>query len=323
MLHAFFFQFGAPHADRIFLPGARAPELCPQLGRGFRVFPKLTQAFRRRVAVGCTLVLVAVGTLAYAQCPTAAHQMGLRTQEAEWLQGKKLASQFEPFSTFITDPSITEYVNRLEGKILQNSPARRRYLVKVVSDVEVNAFSLPGGFLYVNGGLILAAENEAQLVAALAHETAHVNARHVTKIGNKRRIGRRIALVAGPAGYAVRRLFGGLFLLKLVRNAEFEADRLGLQYQYASGYDPSQFTKLLQNAFMDEQEFGFFARLLDEHPRTTARIKRAEETMVHHPQQVNYIVDTSEFHLIKERVAAKMRVANPDLPPNDDNKMER
>ena len=226
-----------------------------------------------------------------------------------------------PDSTFISDPTITQYVNRLEQTIVLNSGIRGRYVVKVINDVEVNAFSLPGGFLYVNSGLILAAENEAQLVGALAHETGHVTARHLTKLETKKRIVGRLFLLGGPAGYAIRELFGSLFLLKLARNAEFEADRVGLTYQYASGYDQTQFVRFLCNAFSDEEEAGFLARLRDEHPLVETRVNRATRIVAHYAKpRTDYVIDTNDFHEIKMRVAAAMGVSNPDSSRASENK---
>jgi len=247
--------------------------------------------------------------------------MTLRRQEAERIVGEKMVSEFEPHSTFISDPTITQYVNRLEQTIVLNSGIRGRYVVKVINDVEVNAFSLPGGFLYVNSGLILAAENEAQLVGALAHETGHVTARHLTKLETKKRIVGRLFLLGGPAGYAIRELFGSLFLLKLARNAEFEADRVGLTYQYASGYDQTQFVRFLCNAFSDEEEAGFLARLRDEHPLVETRVNRATRIVAHYAKpRTDYVIDTNDFHEIKMRVAAAMGVSNPDSSRASENK---
>jgi peptidase M48-like protein len=241
------------------------------------------------------------------------HPLRVNRQEAERVLGRKLASKVEPHSNFITDPRITHYVNQLEQTLVNRSAVGGSYVVKVIDDVEINAFSLPGGFLYINGGLILAAENEAQLVAVLAHETAHVSARHMTKLENKRRLVRALFLVGGPAGYAMGRLCGGLFLLKIARDAEFEADRLALKYQYASGYDQSQFVQLLRNAFAEEEKVGFLGRLHDEHPSVETRVKRAQKTIARYVQPpVAYVIDTNDFHEIRKRVAAAMGVADAD-----------
>jgi predicted Zn-dependent protease len=174
--------------------------------------------------------------------------------QAEWTTGSELAAEIEEDSSVVEDPILMAYVNSLELAIVQRSGLHGCFLVKILDTSEVNAFSLPGGFLYLTSGLILIADSEGEVTAALAHETAHVTARHFTKIEHKIRVGRRMALAAGPAGYLVRRLLGPLLTKKLIRNTEFEADRLSLQYQSASGYDPNEFSRLLQSALQDQDK---------------------------------------------------------------------
>lgn len=268
-------------------------------------------AFTRVVLARCCFALLMLEPLAYSQALDPP-PISMRISRAEWVQGNKLASKFDTHTSFISDPPVSAYVNDLEQRILKSSSNQGRYVVKVVADGEVNAFSLPGGFLYVHGGLLLAAENEAQLVAALGHETGHVAGRHMTGIESKKRVGKILAFVTGPAGFGFKKLAGRLLLLKMLRNAEFEADRLALQYQYASGYDPAQFVKLLQNTFPQEQHSGFYARLFDEHPLTGTRIKRAEQVIADCFRPKDYVLDTADFHRVKARVAAAMGVANPE-----------
>jgi hypothetical protein len=236
---------------------------------------------------------------------------------AEWTSGKRVSADFERRVALISEPSITEYLNRLEQAIVLNSHLRGCFVVKLVNDVEANAYSLPGGFLYVTAGLILDSDNQAELVAALAHETGHVTARHLTKIEARRRIWRRLSVAGGPVGYALGWQLGTLFTLKLLRNAEFEADRLALKYQTASGYDPMELAHLFQDAFQQEgKPASFFVRLFDSHPSTNTRIKRVRQATSRYPQiQTDYVVDTSEFHEVKMRVADVLRVTNPDLRP--------
>ena len=186
--------------------------------------------------------------------------------------------------------------------------------MKLVKDVEANAYSYPGGFVYVTTGMILDAENEAGLVAALAHETGHVAARHFTKIQGRRRLWNRFSWVGGPPGYAIGWRVGALFALRQSRNAEFEADRLALKYQVASGYDPRELARLLQDLYQQEGEpASFFSWLLDTHPSTDARIKRVTHALPHLQSRTDYVVDTSEFQNVKSQVANLMGVANPDV----------
>jgi predicted Zn-dependent protease len=220
--------------------------------------------------------------------------------QAEWISGRKLAADVERHLDLISDPYMGEYLNRLEQVIVLNSQLRGCFAVKLVNDVEANAYSFPGGFLYVTTGMILNAENEAELIAALAHESGHVAARHFTKIKARRRW-----------------RFGPLFTLKLSRNAEFEADRLAVKYEAASGYDPIELAHLLQSTLQEEgKPASFLSRLFDTHPSTDRRIMRVTQATGRLPSHADYTVDTSEFHEVKRQVADLMEVTNPDLLPH-------
>jgi len=233
------------------------------------------------------------------------------------MSGKKLAADLEQHVTLINDTYITSYLNHLEQNIVRNSGLHGCFVVKVVKDVEVNAYSLPGGFLYVTSGLILTATNEAELVGALAHETGHVSARHLTKIVKQKRRWHYLSLLGGPPGYLLGRKIGPLFTLKALRDAEFEADRLALQYQHDSGYDPLEFARLLEEEFSQEgKPPSFFARLFDEHPSTQARIARVKQAVQLSVSGEDHVVDTSEFHDVKSRIAVLMGIANHESLPN-------
>ena len=234
--------------------------------------------------------------------------------QAEWTAGNKLAATLEREETIIEDPVLTEYLNRLEQTIVQHSDLRGCFVVKLLDDVEANAFSLPGGFLYVTSGLILVADSEGELTAALAHETGHVAARHFARIEHQRRIWGRLAWAGGPAGYLVRRSLGPLLTRKLIRNSEFEADQLSLKYQSASGYDPGEFSRLLQDASEgDDKSPSFVERLFDTHPLTITRIKRLDKLKDRlRSEAIEYRAETGNFHQIKKRLALLLKLAQPE-----------
>jgi hypothetical protein len=234
--------------------------------------------------------------------------------QAEWATGSELAAKIEQDSPVVDDPILMAYVNNLELAILRSSDLRGCFLVKILDSSEVNAFSLPGGFLYLTSGLILVSDSEGELTAALAHETGHVTARHFVKIEHKTRIGRRVALAAGPVGYLVGRLLGPLITRKLIRNTEFEADQLSLQYQNASGYDPSEFSRLLQSTLQDQDKPpSFIGRLFETHPLLSTRIKRLDKMRNRLPPGTIYQpTDTSQFNQAKARLAALLNLADAD-----------
>jgi predicted Zn-dependent protease len=225
--------------------------------------------------------------------------------------GRALAEEVEAGAKMVKDPVVTEYVNRVGQNLVRNSDARVPFTIKVVDNDEINAYALPGGFFYVNTGLILAADNEAELAGVMAHEIAHVAARHATKNATRSEILNLASIplifVGGPAGYAARQVIGlamPLSMLKFSRDAEREADMLGLEYQYASGYDPEEFVKFFEKLRLDEKKkLNFFAKAFATHPMTQDRIKRAQEEIADYlPARDGYIVDTSEFQEVKRRV---------------------
>jgi predicted Zn-dependent protease len=233
--------------------------------------------------------------------------------------GTRLAAEIEKKQRVIDEPAITEYLNGLEQTIINGSGLRGCFVVKLLEDTDANAFSLPGGFLYVTSGLALVADNEGELTAALAHETAHVTARHFARIDHKRRVWGRVVLAGGPAGYLIRYFIGPLLTRKLIRNSEFEADRLCLKYQEASGYDPREFSRLLHNAFQDDgKPESFVERLFDTHPLITTRVKRLDKQTERLPPAImGYKVDTMNFDEFKERLSGLLKFDNVTAPPTE------
>ena len=212
----------------------------------------------------------------------------------------------------VTDPVITEYINRIGQNLVRNSDARVPFTIKVLDNEEINAFALPGGFFYVDSGLILAADNEAELAGVMAHEIAHVAARHATKNMTRAQIWNMASVplifIGGPVAYAiseVARLAVPLGFLKFSRDAEREADLLGLEYDYASGYDPEAFVEFFEKLKLDEKKKqNFVAKAFATHPMNAERIKAAQDEIRKYlPDRSEYVVNTSEFEDIKARLA--------------------
>jgi predicted Zn-dependent protease len=237
--------------------------------------------------------------------------------EKEVALGKQLAQEVERSSKLIDDPVVTEYVNRVGQNLVRNSDARVPFTIKVIDSDEVNAFALPGGFFYVNSGLILRAEEESELAGVMAHEISHVTARHGTKNATKGQILQLATIplvLLGPAGLAGYGLYEGLNIalpvtfLKFSRDAEREADFLGLQYMYKAGYDPNSYITFFERIQADEKRRpGTIPKVFSTHPPTAERIQNAQEEIERIlPAKEEYIVTTSEFDSVKARLRGIM-----------------
>ncbi len=233
--------------------------------------------------------------------------------EKEIALGKQLAQEVERSSKLIDDPIVTEYVNRVGQNLVRNSDARVPFTIKVIDSDEVNAFALPGGFFYVNSGLILRAQEESELAGVMAHEISHVIARHGTRNATKGEMMQLATIpliLLGPAGWAGYGLYEGLNIaipltyLKFSRDAEREADFLGLQYMYKAGYDPNSFVTFFERIQADEKRRpGTIPKVFSTHPPTPDRIESAQKEIARIlPNKPEYIVTTSEFDNVKARL---------------------
>jgi predicted Zn-dependent protease len=230
----------------------------------------------------------------------------------------------EATSKLLDDPLVCDYVNKLGQRLVSYSDAKVPFTIKVLDDDQVNAFALPGGYFYVNTGLILAAQSEAELAGVMAHEIAHVAARHATKGATRSQIwnmaSMSLVFVGGPVGMAVRQVTSiavPMTFMKFSRNFEREADLLGIEYEYAAGYDPQAFVDFFERIASQRKNPNFVARAFDSHPMNQDRIRRAQKeiaTML--PAHDQYIVNTSEFdemkaHLLERFNARLALTADP------------
>ncbi len=239
--------------------------------------------------------------------------VNLYSLEREIALGKQAAQEVERSAKMIDDPVVTEYVNRVGQNLVRNSDAKVPFTIKVIDSDEINAFALPGGFFYVNSGLILRADEEAELAGVMAHEIAHVAARHGTRQATKGQIMEWATIpliVFGPVGWAGYGLYEGLNLaiplgfLKFNRDAEREADYLGLQYMYKAGYDPNAFVSFFEKIEAEERRRpGSIPKVFSTHPPTPERVQKAQQEIATIlPAKEEYIVSTSEFDTIKARL---------------------
>lgn len=263
--------------------------------------------------------------------------------EKEIAMGRQMAAEIERQVKLVEDPTINEYVNRVGQNLVRNSDAKVPFTIKVVDSEEINAFALPGGFFYVNSGLVLAADDESELAAVMAHEIAHVAARHGTENASKAQLVNIASIplifMGGVAGFGIRQAAGFLIpmqFLQFSRKAEGEADYLGVQYLYKTGYDPGAAVSFFEKLQAKETARpGSISKMFSTHPPTGDRIentKKSIEAVL--PDREEYVVTTSEFNKIRTLLAQlenrapsqeeankpslKRKTNKPDVDSDDD-----
>lgn len=231
--------------------------------------------------------------------------------EKEVRLGRELAAQVDREAKFIDDPVVTEYINRVGQNIVLHSDAKVPFTIKVIDSDEVNAFALPGGFFYVNKGLLLAADNEAELAGVMAHEIAHVAARHAVENSKKAELAQYAVLIpsiilGGGLGQLIYQ--GGGFasmlgFMKFTRGAEEEADKLGVQYMYAAGYDPTAMATMFEKLeSKNKKKPGFISKLFATHPAPPERRAASLALAARFPEREEYVISSSEFQKVKGRL---------------------
>lgn len=232
--------------------------------------------------------------------------------EREIALGKRLAQDVERHSKIVDDPVIAEYVNRLGQNLVRNSDAKVPFTIKLIDSADINAFALPGGFFFVNTGLMLRAESESELAGVMAHEIAHVAARHGTRQATKAQLVNfatiPLLFIGGWTGYGIYQAAGFLIpmtFLKFSRGMESEADFLGVQYLFKSGYDPTSFIDFFEKMLADEKRRpGTMSKLFRSHPPHGSRIRKTQKTIEQIlPSKPEYVVNTSEFLQVKGRLS--------------------
>jgi hypothetical protein len=233
--------------------------------------------------------------------------------ESEIKMGKSYAMEIEKSTKFITDPVVTEYINRIGQNIVKNSDCKVPFTIKVIDTDEINAMALPGGFFYVNSGLILAADEEAELAGVMAHEIAHVCAHHAAREmtrANYMQIGSILpmVLIGGWTGYGIyeaESIAIPVTFLEFSREFEAQADYLGIQYMYRAGYDPQAFITFFEKIQdLEKHKPGAVAKVFSDHPQTPDRIEHSQEEISRIlPPRDEYLVTTSEFDQVKMRLA--------------------
>ncbi len=232
--------------------------------------------------------------------------------DTEIKMGKQYAMDIEKSTKFITDPVVTEYVNRIGQNIVKNSDCKVPFTIKVIDSDEINAFALPGGFFFVNSGLILNADEEAELAGVMAHETAHVCAHHAMREMTRMQYAQLgtipLIFIGGWTGYGIyeaANIAVPVTFMQFSRDFEAQADYLGVQYMYRAGYDPQAFITFFEKIqALEKRKPGLVAKVFEDHPQTPDRILHTQEEIAHIlPPRDEYMVTTSEFDDVKARLA--------------------
>jgi len=254
--------------------------------------------------------------------------------------GREFSQQVEMSQHLITDPVVNEYVNRIGQNLVRNSDSRLPFTIKILDIEEPNAFALPGGFMYVHAGTILLADDESELAGVMAHEIGHVAACHAARQATRGTFA-SIAMIpvmvmtGGLAGIGINEaanLAIPATFSKFGRGFEAQADYLGIQYAYKSGYDPVGMINFFEKLeALEKKKPGFFLKVYQDHPQTPDRIEKSQhEIATILPPRNEYIIDTSEFQQVKKRLALIMKHRqlndakgeNPELRRTVDNKTD-
>jgi predicted Zn-dependent protease len=238
--------------------------------------------------------------------------VNLYSLESEIKLGRQLAAEVEKSAKILTDPVVSEYVNRLGQNLVRNSDAKVPFTIKVIDSEEINAFALPGGFFFINSGLIRLAQTDAELAGVMAHEIAHVNARHGTRQASRAQVASwatipLIFLGGGWGAYGAQQAanFGlPMTFLKFSRGFENEADLLGVQYLYKAGYDPTEMVSFFERLEAQEKKKkGTLAKAFSTHPAVGSRIKNVQKAIREYlPDRPEYAISSSEFAEMKTRL---------------------
>jgi predicted Zn-dependent protease len=232
--------------------------------------------------------------------------------ETEIRMGKSYAMQLEKSVKFVNDPVVNEYVNRIAQNLVKNSDAKVPFTIKVIDSDEVNAMALPGGFMYVNSGLILTADDEAEMAGVIAHEIAHVAAHHAVREQTRMNYAQLgtipLIFIGGWTGYGIyeaAQIGIPLTFLQFSRGFESQADFLGVQYMYRAGYDPQAFVTIFEKLEnLEKTKPHLIAKAFSSHPQTPDRIEATQkEIATLLPPRAEYVVTTSEFDDVKARLA--------------------
>jgi len=232
----------------------------------------------------------------------------LFSKEQEVQLGQQAAAEIRGKLQVVDHPEVQNYIRRVGERLASQRPARESgfpFSFTVVNDKSINAFALPGGPTFVHSGLLLAADNEAQVAGVLAHEISHVILRHGTNQASKANLLQLPALLAGAATGSnllaqLTQLGATGFLLKFSRSAESQADALGARIMAEAGYNPIEMARFFEK--LEAEGRSRAPEFLSDHPSPGNRIKAVEEEIRVLPQR-SYTAGAGDFSRIKQVVA--------------------
>jgi predicted Zn-dependent protease len=242
--------------------------------------------------------------------------------DQELALGKQLAIEVEKESKIVGDPIVSEYINRLGQNLVHNSDVTFPVTFKLIEADEINAFTLPGGYIFINTGLLKLSANEAELASAIAHELGHAAARHATRQASRNQLASigaiPLAVLGGPAARLAMTAAMPMAFLRFSREFETEADLLGLQYLWKAGYDPDASIDLFEALESTEKrQPGSVAKLFRSHPLTPDRIEKTQKNIdLLLPARTEYVLNTSEYEDIRARLEglSKQKPEDSKLP---------
>jgi predicted Zn-dependent protease len=237
-----------------------------------------------------------------------ASNFNLISIEEEWQLGAQLSQEVASQVRLNQDPAVNAYIRQMGQRIVAASPAPFNQLpwqFHVVEDPSLNAFAIPGGHVYVHTGLIENADNASELAGVMAHEINHVVARHSTEMITRQYglsiiAGLVLGQNAGQLSQLAAQLIAGGTLARFSRDAEREADELGIRAMYEAGYDPRGMASMFRELL--EHSGGGSSNFLSTHPDIEKRIRDADSRAAQFPARQNLVVDEPQFQDIRRRV---------------------
>lgn len=259
---------------------------------------------------------VALATVVAMSCGSGggggAGNFNLISIDEEWQLGQQLAGDVAKQVRFNNDPAVNAYVKSMGQRLIAQTPAPFNQLpwdFHVVQDPAINAFSIPGGHVYVNTGLIANAENASELAGVMAHEISHVVARHSTEqISRQYGLSVLAGLVLGQDPGALTQIaaqiVAGGALARFSRDAEREADELGMNTMFKAGYDPRGMAAMFRVLLAHQQsEPSRVEQFFATHPTTESRISDAEKHAASLGRSSSLVTDEPQFQDVRRRVA--------------------